>query len=127
MPPPRIPSPTSSPRSRGPVYAVGRRVSVVASGSYPGHVALTDESGANPLANLPDGAEVEILAWRTSGSRGTRYRVRAIETGRDGWLAVASIRDPKAVKEPEAGGTTPGSATRRTDAPVETGRRFGQR
>ena len=125
--PPRTPSIPSPPRTRGPVYAVGRRVSVMASGSYPGHVALTDESGSNPLANLPDGTEVEILAWRTSGSRGTRYRVRSIETGRDGWLAVASLRDPKAVKEPDSAGAAPSPTSRRTDGPAETGRRFGQR
>jgi hypothetical protein len=126
--PPRPPSSLSSPpRIRGPVFAVGRRVSVVGSGGYPDHVALTDESGANPLANLPDGTEVEILAWRTSGSRGTRYRVRSIETGRDGWLAVASLRDPKAVKEPDSAGAAPSPTSRRTDGPAETGRRFGQR
>jgi hypothetical protein len=126
--PPRTPSIPSPPRTRGPVYAVGRRVSVMASGSYPAHVALTDESGSNPVANLPDGTEVEILAWRTSGSRGTRYRVRSVETGRDGWLAVASLRDPKAVQEP--GGASPTSSAREsrpTGGPVETGRRFGQR
>ena len=76
-------------RARGPVFAVGQRVSVTCSGGQPTRVALTDDAGAKALGNLVDGTEVEILAWRPNGFRGARYRVRATSGGVEGWLAVA--------------------------------------
>jgi hypothetical protein len=130
MPSPRTPSRVFTPvRARGPVFAVGRRVSVVGSGTYSRHVALTDESSASTLANLAEGTEVEILAWRTSGLRGTRYRVRSVETGVDGWVPVASLRDPAAiaVSAPGADAGKPTATSSREEASTDTARRFGQR
>lgn len=117
-------------RTRGPVFAVGQRVSVTCAGGQPTRVALTDDAGGKALGNLVDGTEVEILAWRPNGFRGARYRVRATSGGVEGWLAVTSLRGPGSVA-PTAGigfdslgDTIPVAAS---GTPVDTGRRFGQR
>ncbi len=117
-------------RPRGPVFAVGQRVSVTCSGGQPTRVALTDDAGSKALGNLVDGTEVEIIAWRPNGFRGARYRVRATSGGVEGWLAVASLRGPNGVA-PAAkiglgslGDAIPVAVSAKQ---VDTGRRFGQR
>src|SRR5690242_14091891 len=81
-------------RAGGSVIAVGRRVFVARSEGGPPRVTLTDDAGANALASLSDGNEVEILAWRPRGS-GTRYRVRSMGNGLEGWLGVANLRSAR--------------------------------
>jgi hypothetical protein len=117
-------------RVRGPVFAVGQRVSVKASGSFPLRVTLMDESGKAARGNLADGAEVEVLAWRPGGSRGTRYCVRCTGSGIEGWLAVASLCDPESARsstETAGPARTTSSVAPQAEAPEDTGRRFGQR
>lgn len=77
------------------VLAVGRRVYVARSEEGPRAVALTDDAGANALGTLRDGHEVEILAWRPLGS-GTRYRVRSMRNGLEGWVGVGNLRRTRA-------------------------------
>jgi len=117
---------SSSTRVRGPVFAVGRRVSVAAEGTFPARVTLMDESGATALANLADGAEVEILAWRPGGSRGVRYRVRATENGAEGWVAVGSLRGAASDAAAPVVEAAEVPSARRPEL-LDTGRRFGQR
>jgi hypothetical protein len=120
----------SSPlRVRVPVFAVGRRVYVTCSGRA-AHVALTDDVGANALASLTDGSEVEILAWRPRGFGGTRYRVRTTRNGLEGWLAVGDLRSAQsavssASTEPPVAAS--GSAPLRARVFEAPRRRFGQR
>jgi len=115
-------------RTRESVFAVGRRVYVACVGERLAHVALTDDGGADARTVLADGTEVEILAWRPRGSRGTRYRVRATRDGREGWLAVDNLRGtPSAVSAPVApspAATDP--APLRPTASGDSRRRFGQ-
>jgi hypothetical protein len=117
-------------RARGPVFAVGQRVSVTSSGGQLTRVALTDDAGGKALGNLVDGTEVEILAWRPNGFRGARYCVRATSGGVEGWLAVASLRGPgKAAPAARIGLDSLDDAipVAASGTPVDTGRRFGQR
>jgi hypothetical protein len=117
-------------RARGPVFAVGQRVSVTSSGGQLTRVALTDDAGGKALGNLVDGTEVEILAWRPNGFRGARYCVRATSGGVEGWLAVASLRGPgNAAPAARIGFDSRGDAipVAASGTPVDTGRRFGQR
>ena len=116
-------------RARGPVFAVGQRVSVTSSGGQLTRVALTDDAGAKALGNLVDGTEVEILAWRPNGFRGARYCVRATSGGVEGWLAVASLRGPGNAPAARIGFDSLGDAipVAASGTPVDTGRRFGQR
>lgn len=117
-------------RARGPVFAVGQRVSVTCSGGQPTRVALTDDAGGRALGNLVDGTEVEIIAWRPNGFRGARYCVRATSNGVEGWLAVASLRGPgNAAPAAGIGFDSVGNAipVAASGTPVDTGRRFGQR
>jgi hypothetical protein len=97
-------------------------VSVTDTGGFRTRVALMDEAGGTVLGDLAAGAEVEILGWRPSGSRGVRYQVRATQGGLEGWLGVASLRDPKAVVASAAGGDR-----QRAADPGDIGRRFGAR
>jgi hypothetical protein len=76
-------------RSRGPIFAVGRRVYVASPGS-PARLTSTDDGAGDALTGLVDGAEVEILAWRPRSS-GTLYRVRSTRAGVEGWLAAGSV------------------------------------
>src|SRR3989475_4401126 len=120
----------SSPaRARGPVLAVGRRGYVARSEDGPARVTLTDDAGANALATLADGNEVEILAWRPRGS-GTRYRVRSTRDGLEGWLGVGNLRSAQsavlpAPTRPAAPAT--GSVPPRAKQSEASARRFGQR
>ena len=76
--------------------------------------------------SLGDGAEVEILAWRPLGARGTRYRVRAQEDGHEGWLAADALRQTAVAvaNEPAAPEKSAGRAGR---CARDTHRKFGQR
>ena len=117
-------------RVRGPLFAVGQRVSVTCSGGHLARVALIDDADGGALGSLADDTEVEILAWRPSGFRGTRYRARATSDGLEGWLAVASLRGPEFVVSAAwvgSGPSTTASASLRAEKPVDTGRRLGQR
>jgi hypothetical protein len=82
------------------VFAVGRRVYINCSGSFAGSIALTDEAGASEVANVTDGTEVDILAWRPRGSSGTRYRVRSTGNDLEGWIAAGNQRGAQSVVPP---------------------------
>lgn len=79
------------PRSPDVVLAVGQKVFVHCA---PGGeaVRLTDEAGTPISSGLSDGCEVQVLAWRPRGSKGTRYRVRVRDDGADGWLGARELR-----------------------------------
>jgi len=104
------------------ILSVGRRAYV----NCRGRVALAEDDGRTSPNSLADGAEVEILAWRPLGARGTRYRVRAQQDGHEGWLAADALRQtavsvttaPAAQQKPVA---PPRPMTR------DTHRKFGQR
>jgi hypothetical protein len=74
------------------VFSVGRRVFIHCPHEPQRGVALTDEAGRAVSQRLPDGLEVEIVAWRPRGSGGTRYRVRATAIEADGWVSAAEVR-----------------------------------
>ena len=92
------PTPSAPVRGRSPgaVFAVGRRVFIACATARVSSVPLTDDSGATACGSLRNGAEVEIVAWRPLGSRGTRYLVRSSSKGIEGWLGAADIRGSKA-------------------------------
>ena len=117
-------------RVRAAVFAVGRRVYVACSKDRAARVALTDDAGVSALANVTDGTEVEILAWRPLGSAGTRYRVRSTRDGLEGWLAVGNLRGtlvPEAAAPAQPAPSDTASAPRRAEQSGSSGRRFGQR
>src|SRR5213593_2229086 len=96
--PPRFPTARPA-RSSTPVLSVGRRV-VVRGPRDDGRVALTDALGTADAGSLPDGAEVEILAWRPRGPGGARYQVQSTRDGLEGWLSADHLRALAAVKPP---------------------------
>ena len=98
-------------RSPGVVFAVGRRMFIACTTARVSSVILTDDSGAIVCGSLRDGAEVEIVAWRPLGSRGTRYLVRSSSTGIEGWLGAADLRVSKA-KAPGVALTSSGRVAR---------------
>jgi len=110
-------------RDRGVVWAVGRRVSVTSTEGFQARVGLMTEDGNPSRASLANGAEVEVVGWRPSGSRGVRYQVRATTGGLEGWVAAGSLRDPAAAESPAVVATEQPAASV-IDVP---GRRFGQR
>jgi len=97
---------TSPTRAGAFVLAVGHRVHVARSEGGPVRVALTDDAGAKPLGSLADGNQVEILAWQPRGA-GTRYRVRSLDDGLEGWLAVGNLRRADPVLAPSRPLPTP--------------------
>jgi hypothetical protein len=122
--------PRTDPRVRGPIFAVGQRVSVKASGGFPPRVTLKNASGRAACGTLADGSEVEILAWRPGGSRGTLYCVRCTGSGIEGWLGVASLCDPESARsssETAVPSATTSSVASQAEGSADTGRRFGQR
>jgi hypothetical protein len=127
---PRGPLRTPAPvRSRAAVYSVGRRVYVACADERPARVALTDEAGTTPLMSLGDGTQVAILAWRPGWAGATRYRVRATDSGLEGWLPVGNLRSTEAAiasvpTAPPAPAV--GAAPLRVGESAESGRRFGQ-
>ena len=90
-------------RHGGPVFGVGMRAFVNdAAGSLRGLVTLNDASGKVSAGQLPDGAEVEILAW-IPRKAATVYRVQSTESRLTGWLGVANLRTnpgPMAITSP---------------------------
>jgi hypothetical protein len=110
------------PRFRGPVFAVGQHVSVTCQVGQPRRIVLMDDADGKALGSLADGTEVEILAWRPDGS-GTRYEVRAMPRGLEGWLAVDDLRNPHAIPATPEVDSRPPTARASTDP----ARRFGQR
>lgn len=79
-------------RVRSAVFAVGRRVYVACAGERSSPATLTDGAGKIALANLTDGTEVAILAWRPGSAGGTLYKVRATHSDVEGWLPVGNLR-----------------------------------
>lgn len=118
----RRPSP---PRVTAAVLAVGQRVYIARSAEGSAFVALTDDSGKDPVASLADGTEVEIRAWRPLGSSGTRYSVRSTTDGVEGWLAAGNLRGTRIPVSPppsEAPAGYSGSPT----SEVDSARLFGR-
>jgi hypothetical protein len=97
-------------RTPSTVFPIGRRVFVACTGASLTRVTLTDDSGETPRGSLRDGAEVEIVAWRPHGPRGTRYLVRAASKALEGWLGAAEVRGSKT--KPAAAIRPPGKAAR---------------
>ena len=107
-------------RDRAVVWAVGRRVSVTSTEGFPARVGLMTEDGNASRVSLANGAEVEVVGWRPSGSRGVRYQVRATDGGLEGWVAAGSLRDPAAAASPAVVATEQPAASmhRRSGAAV---------
>ena len=126
--PRRAPAPV--PSIRVPVFAVGQQVYVASAGDRSARATLTDEAGKKPVASLDDGAQVAILGWRPGVAGAARYRVRATDSGLDGWLPVGNLRLTEAAIAP-APTARPLPAV--DPAPLHvgsvapSGRRFGQR
>jgi hypothetical protein len=95
----RAPRPAGS---KAAVFAVGRRVYVASTSDRSASVTLTDDGGQTAVANLGDGTEVAILAWRPGWSGNTRYHVRSTTSGVEGWLPVANLRGTVAAVVPGA-------------------------
>jgi len=122
----RVPSP---PRVRVAVFAVGGRAYTAGAGGRAGRVTVTDDK-ERPLASLSEGAEVMILAWRPGWNGTTRYSVRVMDSGLEGWLAVGDLRRTKAAiaSPPAPPPSVPASRTAVRAPNSETSaRRFGQR
>jgi len=116
-------------RIRVSVFAVGRRVYVACAGDRTARVTLTD-TDKRPLATLSDGTEVAILAWRPGWGGTTRYRVRATDSGLEGWLPVGNLRGTEAATSSAPTAPPPPAvppAPLRGEEFGESGRRFGQR
>jgi hypothetical protein len=122
----RAPAPA---RIRVAVFPVGRRVYVACADERPARVAMTDEAGTTPLTSLGDGTEVAIIAWRPGWAGATRYRVRATDSGLEGWLPVGNLRSTEAAM-PSIPSVLPapvvGATPLRVGEVAESGRRFGQ-
>jgi hypothetical protein len=89
------------PRVRGPVFAVGRRLYVARdAGDRSTPVRLTDDGGQSRVGTLIDGTEVAIVAWRPGSANDTRYRVRATESGLEGWLPAINLRSTRVAVAP---------------------------
>ena len=105
-------------RIRAEVFAVGRRVYVTCNGDRSARTILMDEPDKTSLATLDDGVEVRILAWRPGWAGKTRYRVRTILSGLEGWLLETHLRGTKSFV-PVATATPP------VEDSTDSGRRFG--
>ena len=118
------------PRVRVDVFAVGRRIYIAGAGAPSARVTLTDDGGDRPLASLPEGAEVTVVAWRPGWAGTTRYCVRVSDSDLEGWLPVGDLRSTKAAI-PSPSAAPPPAAARPTAARAAgsetSGRRFGQR
>lgn len=77
-----------------PVIAIGQRVFVnYTERSQSAALFLGDETGkVVSTQRVADGLEVEVIAWRPRGANETRYRVRVLSTGADGWLPADNLR-----------------------------------
>jgi hypothetical protein len=114
-------------RSSAPVLAVGRRVFVHCPSPSNGRTFLLDDAGNPAATSLPDGTEVEIVAWRPRGGGGLRYRVQSTQDRIEGWLAADSLRASLVVPPVEPSATLGSPQATRAQAPADPRRRFGQR
>ena len=126
---PFFPQPNTfqAPRGGGrTVLAVGRRVFVTCPGNANGRVTLANANGTTVLGTLPDGVEVEILAWQPRGPGGTRYWVRSSDDV-NGWVAAENLRAPEPPPRAAAAAPTPPPASApRASARAVTPRRSGK-
>jgi hypothetical protein len=93
------------------VLGVGSRAVVTSPGTGSRCVTLTDDSGANALATVADGVEVEITAWRPRRGSNALYRVVSTTDGVEGWLGAESLQ-PRALPSPPKPATGAPTATR---------------
>src|SRR5262249_54461447 len=92
-------------------------------------VTVTDDN-ERPLASLSEGAEVMILAWRPGWNGTTRYSIRVMDSGLEGWLLASELRSTKDATSSPPAATPPTDARPAVLRPAESassGRRFGQR
>ena len=87
---------------KGPVLAVGSRALVSCPGAGARQAILTNDDLVTARATIPDGAEVEILAWHPNGANGTRYRVLSLRDGVEGWIGATSLKPRARPPVPEA-------------------------
>ena len=123
-------APTAVPPIRVPVFAVGADVYVACAGDGSARATLTDDAGKKDLASLSDGAQVAILGWRPGWSGAARYRVRATDSGLEGWLPVDNLRLTEAAIAPAPTVPPPPvvqPAPLRVGGVADSGRRFGRR
>ena len=99
------PSPEAKDR---PTLSVGSRVLVAARSGGDRGVALTDDAGTSVVATVPDGTEVEVLAWRPRRGGDTRYLV-APSGGPEGWLGASCLRPRPVAVPPKRVGVVPAS------------------
>ena len=70
---------------------------------------LTDENGVATEQTLAADVEVEIVAWRPRGRGGSRYRVRSLTDGVEGWIDGSMIRErPRPASPPRPTKLPPG-------------------
>jgi hypothetical protein len=113
-----------TPRVRVAVFAIGQRAFITGAGDRPLHATLTDDAGHTPVGDIRDGAEVAILAWRPAPGDATRYCVRVMDSGVEGWLPVRNLRNKQVATVP----APPASiAPPQAIVAAATGHRFGQR
>ena len=92
-------------RARVPVFAIGLHV-LACGGGRSGRVTLSDDAGTASLGTLVKDTEVAIVAWRPRGEA-TRYLVRALDSGLEGWVGVGSIRGKPAAPVPPRAPASP--------------------
>jgi hypothetical protein len=87
-------------RGLGPVLAIGSRALIT--GREPGQrkVSLLDDNDSPTDVQLPVDSVVEVVAWKPRSQAGTRYLVRVVADGREGWLGSDSVRAPAPVPRP---------------------------
>ncbi len=93
----RLSVPVRRQRSGPPPFAVGERALVHYERARMVGVDVvrrTDESGATTLRALPDGQEVEMVAWRLAWRNGPRmlYQVSCLGDGALGWVQAEFLR-----------------------------------
>lgn len=123
--PSRARSKPPSSRRPLPVIAIGQHVFVnCTERSQPAALFLGDETGKVVSAQrVTDGLEVEVVAWRPRAANETRYRVRVLSTGADGWLPAENLRKllvplPASPSQAEPLATGDGGGPPRSGGPV---------
>ena len=80
---------------------------------------LTDDNGMATGQTLAAGVEVEIVAWRSTGRSGNRYRVRSVADGAEGWIGGDLLQprpqpvEPRRVTKLPPGPMPPGRVSAR--------------
>ena len=82
------------------MLGIGTRVLVTSGSGRSDRVTLTDDSGTSTLGTVPDGVEVEIVAWRPRRGGDTRYRVVTTGDRVEGWLGAGSLKPRPAPPPP---------------------------